>query len=775
MVDSKRKISDLQKGIIACPNCDEILHLNAYQSLKVVACPNCDTPIFIPFKLKSYWLYRPLGGGGMGSVYQAFSEDIAGEFAVKILPRKRKKDPELIKTLRMEGEIGTILGKSPHLIDVVDYGCEGDEHYMVSRFVEGTRLDVFISSATMLSERQALDIMTQLLDAEIHIKNCGYLYRDIKPENIIIVEETATVKLLDFGLCLPLNQAATPNTEGNLEGAVFYLPPERIVAAPEGEYSEIYSLGMLLFHMVAGETYFSSADAKDVMTKHIRSPRNPNVRSRLKRCSSELVNILDKMIQGNPNERYHTLAEIAEIIDEFSKNASGYSLAPPTDPHLEFILESKKSTSIKVLAVMLKLIIVLLLSAGLVGGWFYAQKLERERNYRTIVRKVATELNIPLDIKAPSLSRKDIEKLVLEKKSLKIKQLEASLASFNEKFEKIELCRLHSINIDQLKENYPTLGSIKQQMKQDRTAAIEKKLNAANMVFPEEKVKSNIADIIDIQLPVTPPSKSIQMIEKEAHTAAALQGNEQFPITLLAKLNMNIIKRYQCYKIGDTVLVPLPSGKKIEGIYEEMQGNKIIIDGNELLIADLPEAIKIKFDYNLTGQLIQQGKSRVKKLFFEKKSKYQASRYNSMIKKLYHQNGYIKSGEKWRPALSVFNELLNKKKEDFEQEKLVREENIIKTVKGNFDIDTYYSDAGYRKINETWSTEKDIIKMLIAEKRSEFEAKREKQFLEIKNEIHSIREVEIYIKNRYIFYDGAWHSARKILNKIVKKKMESIR
>ena len=418
MAESKSRIKDFKRGIVCCPSCHAELSLNAYDPLDVTSCSSCNTPVFVPMKIRHYWLYRPLGGGGMGCVYRALSEEESGEFAIKILPRKKKNDKDLIKTLMMEGEIGTILGKSPHIIEVVDYGCDNDEHYMVSRFVAGTRLDIFISSASRLSERQALDIMIQILDAEIHIKNCGYLFRDMKPENIMIIEKTAIVKLFDFGLCMSLEQAANPNPEDQLEGSPYYLPPERIVAAPEGEYSEIYSLGMLLFHMLTGTTYFSPADIRELVTKHVRSTKMVSVSTRMKHCSEEIVNLIDKMIQGDPNKRYHSLSEVADIIKNLSKDVAGYPLLSNSKrPHK---IEIKPRRSQGAGAIAVKLIVVIALIGGIAFAWYYYQQLEEDAKVKALTLKAAAELNIPADIRQPALSRNQIREIIAQKISEQI-------------------------------------------------------------------------------------------------------------------------------------------------------------------------------------------------------------------------------------------------------------------------------------------------------------------------------------------------------------------
>ena len=115
--------------------------------------------------------------------------------------------------------------------------------------------------------------------------------------------------LFDYGLCIPLDDAATCNNGNTLEGSPFYLPPERVVGAPEGEYSEIYSLGMVMFHMLSGHTYYSrsafSADkVKSLLLKHVKSPRLSSVGVSLRNTSPEMINLLDRMLARFPNERY---------------------------------------------------------------------------------------------------------------------------------------------------------------------------------------------------------------------------------------------------------------------------------------------------------------------------------------------------------------------------------------------------------------------------------------------------------------------------------------
>ena len=96
-INTKPPLNSLMDGLLPCNHCGLEIDMDTCIGLSIQRCPNCDTPIFIPLRVKDYWLYEPLGGGGMGSVYHAFHvTNIDAEYAVKVLPRKRKHEQFLI-------------------------------------------------------------------------------------------------------------------------------------------------------------------------------------------------------------------------------------------------------------------------------------------------------------------------------------------------------------------------------------------------------------------------------------------------------------------------------------------------------------------------------------------------------------------------------------------------------------------------------------------------------------------------------------------------------
>jgi serine/threonine-protein kinase len=202
------------------------------------------------------------------------------------------------------------LGEHQHLNKVVDFGLDGDEYFAVFEFIEGTRLDQLIDSPVKRPEKQIVLWGMQILSAEQHMYNKGFIFRDLKPQNIMI-DKNGNAKLFDFGLAMSIDEALN-NTSNQIQGSPYYLPPERIVGTGESQHSEIYSLGMVMFHVLAKTPYYSADDIKTLVSKHVVSLRVNQVKSKLPhKTNPKLVEVIEKMIARLPENRYATYKEVA--------------------------------------------------------------------------------------------------------------------------------------------------------------------------------------------------------------------------------------------------------------------------------------------------------------------------------------------------------------------------------------------------------------------------------------------------------------------------------
>lgn len=307
----------LHEGVVSCPQC--FSEINDFKPFTITNCPGCELPLYMPLIIKDYVLYKPLGQGGEGHVYKALKRGSKEKLAIKFFYRGPKTSEEENPFVQ-EGTAGATVGNHPNLLNIIDFGCEKEEFFIVYALLEGERLDEYIKRKKQLSETRAFNIMVQIISAEKHICKKKYLYRDLKPENILL-EKSGNLKLFDYGLCIPIKNAQVQHEELGDEfiGSPHYIPPERVLGAPEGEYSEIYSLGMLLFHMLAGGTYLNDRAIEKLVRKHADEVNFESVKSRLNKCHPQTIMMVDKMIKKNPTERYQTFKELKKDITSIQK------------------------------------------------------------------------------------------------------------------------------------------------------------------------------------------------------------------------------------------------------------------------------------------------------------------------------------------------------------------------------------------------------------------------------------------------------------------------
>jgi serine/threonine-protein kinase len=196
-------------------------------------------------------------------------------------------------------------------------GFENGEYFLAIEFVQGERLDKLLESQGAFPEEQVLKFILQILSAEEHIYTHGFLYRDMKPENIMITADYNAV-LIDYGLTIPRAQALNPQDQV-VSGSPYYIPPERLWGLGEDAFSEIYSIGLVMYYALTGQTLFDADDAEALAEKHVSKVRL-SVGKKLQGVRQELNTILRRMIHQDFNERYQSFADlVAELQPLYEK------------------------------------------------------------------------------------------------------------------------------------------------------------------------------------------------------------------------------------------------------------------------------------------------------------------------------------------------------------------------------------------------------------------------------------------------------------------------
>jgi tRNA A-37 threonylcarbamoyl transferase component Bud32 len=222
--------------------------------------------------LGQYQITGPLGEGGMASVYKAYQLGMDRYVALKILPRHFASDPQFVKRFEQEAKIIAKL-QHPHILPVHDYGEEDGYTYIVMPFVEtGTLADVLHGEP--LPIHQISHIMTQVGDALDYAHSQGVIHRDVKPSNVL-VDERGNCMLTDFGIGKILTGTTQLTRTGDVIGTPAYMSPEQGLGKELDGRSDIYSLGVMLYEMVAGRQPYKAETPMAIIIKHINDPLPP--------------------------------------------------------------------------------------------------------------------------------------------------------------------------------------------------------------------------------------------------------------------------------------------------------------------------------------------------------------------------------------------------------------------------------------------------------------------------------------------------------------------
>ena len=268
--------------------------------------------------LGKYKLIQPLGSGGMGEVYLAYDERLERKVALKILPAELINDSERMHRFDQEARAASALNH-PNIITIHEINSTGDIHFIVTEFIEGQTLRQKWQRPSNI--HQVLDIAIQVAAALDTAHRKGIIHRDIKPENIM-VREDGLVKVLDFGLAkLTEEKGGGPvdtqsptrvllkTAPGSVMGTVYCMSPEQARGTNVDGRTDIFSLGTLLYEMVAGKLPFAGETASDVMAAILKSDPAP-LSVHDQKVPVELERIVGKALAKDREERYQTARDL---------------------------------------------------------------------------------------------------------------------------------------------------------------------------------------------------------------------------------------------------------------------------------------------------------------------------------------------------------------------------------------------------------------------------------------------------------------------------------
>ena len=286
-----------------------------------------------------------LGEGGMGAVYLG-EQNIGGKIrkvAVKTLHAHLSKDPKILT--RFERECATVAElQHPNTIQLFDFGKTDDGIlYMVMEFVQGESLAAVLEKNRSLEPVRALHILQQICDALGEAHTLGIVHRDLKPENIVLTERAKDwVKVLDFGIAkrseAPDKEEQKLTQQGTVLGTPPYMSPEQFTGRPIDSRSDIYSIAMIGYEMLAGKLPFTAATPWEWATQHMTvAPQPLSVTPSGGPIPEVMVYAIMRSLSKDPAERFGTTREFFEAMcpEGFSLTggyplavSGGYAMAP---------------------------------------------------------------------------------------------------------------------------------------------------------------------------------------------------------------------------------------------------------------------------------------------------------------------------------------------------------------------------------------------------------------------------------------------------------------
>lgn len=257
-----------------------------------------------------YKIIKSIGEGGMANVYLAFDTILEREVAVKILRGDLAEDEKFVRRFQREANSASSL-KHPNIVEVYDVGEDDGKYFIVMEYINGKTLKSLIKKRGVLTLEEVIDIMLQLTSAVSCAHDSYIIHRDIKPQNVMILED-GRVKITDFGIAMALNNNELTQTN-SVMGSVHYLPPEQANGSGSTIKSDIYSLGILMFELLTGKLPFKGENAVEIAIKQMREPI-PSVRSISPDIPQSVENVVLKACAKNPKNRYDTAREMFEDI-----------------------------------------------------------------------------------------------------------------------------------------------------------------------------------------------------------------------------------------------------------------------------------------------------------------------------------------------------------------------------------------------------------------------------------------------------------------------------
>ena len=321
-----------------------------------------------------YELLEPMGSGGMAVVYRALDNRLNRQVAIKIMRPEIAKNEKFRNRFQTESHAIAKLNH-PNIVNVYDVSHSDNIEYIVMELLDGVDLKKYLADNGPLDARTTIDFTLQIADALKHAHGKGIVHRDIKPHNIIVLNDD-TVKVADFGIAAL--QSEVPHIENEAIGSVHYISPEQAKGNPVDNRSDLYSLGIVMYEMLSGQVPFDGEDDRSIALKHLSAVPTP-LKELVSSIPDGLEAIVMKAMDPSLEERYQNADALIADLEKQRRIMAG--AVDPVDGNVDpvssngemnresYLRRRRRSRIVSTLSGFLGVMIFILFLAGFL--WSY--------------------------------------------------------------------------------------------------------------------------------------------------------------------------------------------------------------------------------------------------------------------------------------------------------------------------------------------------------------------------------------------------------------------
>ncbi len=263
-----------------------------------------------------YEITELIGVGGMAEVYKGVDVIDNKPVAIKILKKEYAENEEFLRRFRNESKAIAVLSH-PNIVKIYDVGFSDKLQYIVMEYIDGITLKEYIEEEKVLTWKDTVHFVIQILRALQHAHDKGIVHRDIKPQNIMMFSD-GTIKVMDFGIAKFAREEGKTATDQAI-GSVHYISPEQASGAVTDAKSDIYSVGAMMYEMLSGRKAFDSDNPVAIAVMHMQDiPERP--RAINPEIPDGLEEIVLKAMEKAPEDRYRNTGEMIADIEKFKAN-----------------------------------------------------------------------------------------------------------------------------------------------------------------------------------------------------------------------------------------------------------------------------------------------------------------------------------------------------------------------------------------------------------------------------------------------------------------------